>query len=342
MIPLGVTPARMFAGKNVILAYHSLSETEPGKRCDSGYVSPRQRTSVRLFRKQLDWLSQFADFVSLNDIVTPTSSDQWRVAVTFDDGYRDNVELGLPLFRRYEVPVTWFLSTQFIEERNYLPWWDLVDYIAQHVRGTVEVTVGGRARSYSFGAQDERNRFRRDMREAFRNGDWSSCEALRENLRAECNRFTSLPSNAFADRESVVQAASSPWISIGGHTISHLNLAEVSPRRLQYEVTKGREQLREWTGKPLEWFAYPYGGESAHDEATRRVVRESGFKGAVTASRGYISEASDVFALPRFMVPSWAGMPGFKAGVLALNQVNWLVQNASRRMRRLRDLLTFL
>jgi len=332
----------MFGGKNIILAYHSLSETETDKRGDSGYVSPRQRTPLQLFEKQLHWLSQFANFVSLSDIVTPASSDRWRVAVTFDDGYRDNVELGLPLFRRYEVPVTWFLSTQFIEERNHLPWWDLVDYIAQHARDKVEVTVEGWARSYSFSAQDERDRFRKDMQEAFRAADWSVRKALHENLRAACNQFTSLSSNAFADRELVVQAASSPWISIGGHTVSHPNLSEVAPRRLRYEVKKGRERLQEWTGEPVDWFAYPYGGESTHDETTRRVVRDAGFKGAVTTGRGYVSETSDVFALPRFMVPSWAGMPGFKAGVLALDQVNWFVQNASRTMRPLRGLLTSL
>jgi peptidoglycan/xylan/chitin deacetylase (PgdA/CDA1 family) len=329
----------MFGEKTIILAYHSLSETETGKCSDSGYVSPRQRTPVHLFEKKLHWLSQFADFVSLSDIVTPASSDRWRVTVTFDDGYRDNIELGLPLLRRYEVPVTWFLSTRFIEERNYLPWWDLVDYIAEHVRGMVEVPVGDRDHTYSLDSKPERDQFQRDMRDAFRNGNWASCKALHENLRSECNRFITPPSNAFANRELVMRAASSPWISIGGHTITHLNLASAYPKTVRHEVVKGKKLLQEWVGESISWFAYPYGGKNSHNEVVRRIVRESGFRGAVTTRRGYVFENTDSFQLPRFMVPSWAGMVGFKAGTLALNEVDWIIQNTGKGVDWLRRLL---
>ena len=331
----------MLGGKDVILAYHSLSETEPSKHSDSGYVSPRQRTSLRLFEEQLQWLSQFADFVSLSDIMTPTSSNRWRVAVTFDDGYRDNIELGLPLFRRYEVPVTWFLSTRFIEERNYLPWWDLVDYMIQHVHGVVEVTLRSESPLYDLGVQEGKNQFLRDMREIFMTADQSSREALHKNLRAKCTRFAKVPQNAFADQEFIIQAASSPWISIGGHTVSHPNLAKVSPETAKHEVARGRELLQKWIGESVNWFAYPYGGEGEYNKKIKRILRESGFGGAVTTNRGYISESIDEFEMPRFMVPSWAGMVGFKAGILALNNVDWLVKKYNQSSRWLSRLLRF-
>lgn len=329
----------MFGGKNIILAYHSLSETDPGKRSDCGYVSPRQRIPLNLFEKQLHWLSQFADFVSLSDIVTSASSDRWRVAVTFDDGYRDNIEFGLPLFRRYEVPVTWFLSTRFIEERDYLPWWDLVDYMMQHVHGRVEVTIDSTVHRYNLDEQSDSDRFRKNMREAFMTAEQSSYDAIYESLRKECARFKALPPNAFADRELVIRAASSPWISIGAHTVSHLNLASVSPKTVWHEVSTGQTQLQGWTGEPVDWFAYPYGGEVDYNKEVQSIVSESGFVGAVTTNRGYVSEGNDMLALPRFMVPSWAGMVGFKAGFLALNEVDSLIRNTGSGIDYVRRLL---
>lgn len=325
--------------KKLILAYHSLSEGGADDQGGPGYVGSRQRTPVHLFEKQLQWLSQFVDFVSLDDIVESSPSDRWLVAVTFDDGYRDNVELGLPLFRRYDVPVTWFLSTRFIEWPNCLPWWDLVEYMIRHVRGVVNVVIDDDNRSYRLSVPSERDRFQEDVRKAFLTAGRSIAEALYEELRGECRRFTSLPTNAFADRELVAQAASSRWITIGGHTISHPNLASICSERVRKEVAGGRELLRKWTDESVDWFAYPYGGRDARDEVARRIVRESGFRGAVTTTRGYVEETSDTFALPRFMVPSWAGMVGFKAGILALNQVDWIVQKADRSVDRLRGIL---
>jgi peptidoglycan/xylan/chitin deacetylase (PgdA/CDA1 family) len=294
---------------------------------------------VSLFERQLQWLSQFAEFVTLDDLLETPNSNQWRVAITFDDGYRDNIELGLPIFQRYEVPVTWFICTQFVEESDYLPWWDLVEYMTEQVRGMVEMTIASEDRAYKLNSTDERDRFRKDMREAFRSADSSSREALYENLRAECSRFASLPPNAFANRTYITQAASSPWIFIGGHTASHPNLAKVGPERLEYEVRKGRKQLQEWTGEPVDWFAYPYGGKSTHNAEVRRILNKAGFRGAVTTARGYIADDPDPFELPRFMVPAWAGMIGFKAGVLGLNQADWLARKADWSIRWSRKLL---
>ncbi len=319
------------SGKSVILAYHSLSSSNTNRRVGSGYVSPRQRIPVSLFERQIRWLSQFVDFVSLNDIVENTTSNQWRVAVTFDDGYRDNIELGIPIFRKYELPVTWFVCNRFVRNNDYLPWWDLVDYMASQVRKEVKLEISNNR--YKLDKPKEKGQFIDDLRKAFLSADLSSREVLYENLRKKCSRFVSLPPNAFADQALVRQAASSPWISIGGHTMTHPNLASISFEQLEHEVRRGREQLQKWTGDSVDWFAYPYGGKSTYNTKVKRAVNEAGFGGAVTTTRGYVTDDSDFLELPRFMVPSWAGMAGFKAGILALNEVDWLSRKADWLIR---------
>jgi peptidoglycan/xylan/chitin deacetylase (PgdA/CDA1 family) len=329
---------KKYSHKKIILSYHSLSTCSESKKTIDGYVSPRQRIPVSLFERQLRWISKFATFVSLNDIVNSNSSE-WQVAVTFDDGYRDNAELGLPLFRRYAVPVTWFVSTRFVENPDYLPWWDLVDYMVARVRDTIEVKQDSVDRTYRFNSRKERRRFCEDMRRAFRSAELSSQEVLYESLRKECSRFVSIPPNAFADKALVSRAACSPWISVGAHTVTHPNLSKVSSSRLKYEVRRGRRLLQDWTGEAVDWFAYPYGGKSTRNAGVRRVLNKTGFRGAVTTTRGYVPNDPDLFKLPRFMVPVWAGMAGFKAGVLGLNQVEWFTRKADWSMRWLRNLL---
>ena len=331
----------MIGRKNIILAYHSLSPPKEGCEDISTYVSSRQRVSASLFEKQLRWLSRFAEFVSLNEIIKSERADQWRVAVTFDDGYRDNVELGLPLFQRYEVPVTWFISTEFIENPELLPWWDLVCYIMEQTRDGVSVTIAGEEHTYRLDSSAKRDKFRRDVREIFTTRDRSTCKALYNNLRTSASQLTtsSLPSNDFADRELIMQAVESSWITIGAHSVSHLNLAKIASREVWKEVAESRSRLQAWTDEPVDWFAYPYGGQNAYNDRIQNAVQEAGFKGAVTTNLDYVTDVSDLFALPRLMVPPWLGMIGFKASILALNRVNWITQKHGDKVRWLYQLL---
>lgn len=323
-------------GKDIILVYHSLAGE---KHATQGYVSPRQRISVRLFENQLKWLSQFADFVGIDELIRTRGDGQWRVAVTFDDGYRDNIEVGLPLFRRYQVPVTWFVCPRFVENRERLPWWDLVDYALYEVRGEIDINLENTSRVYNLGETEQRKTFRSDTRNVFMEGGKDEREALYASLYAACERRTSIPENGFADPGLVSQAASSPWIQVGGHTKSHVNLASVSLNTARNEISAGRKMLEEWTNETSAWFAYPYGRTHHYDEEVCQVIRECNFEGAVTTTRGYVGKRADPFELPRFVVPVWAGMTGFRAGVLALNQVDGLVKAAGSSLGWLRSLL---
>src|SRR5262249_48692534 len=45
------------------------------------------------------------------------------LAITFDDGYRDNYDYAAPILREYNLPATFFVTTEFIGS-NVVPWWD--------------------------------------------------------------------------------------------------------------------------------------------------------------------------------------------------------------------------
>jgi peptidoglycan/xylan/chitin deacetylase (PgdA/CDA1 family) len=302
--------------KNIILAYHSL---EPSNGRRYGYVSKSQSISVDVFRRQMAWLADKATFVSLDEMISREHSDKMSVCVTFDDGYRDNVILGAPIFEKYKIPITWFVCPKFVIDRSHLPWWDLLDFILENRDEIGRIEIG----DWQIDLSGAMRQFRLIARQKFLR-DRETRDAFYNQLRTACEACVEVPENAFADSSTIKEAAESDLIELGGHTATHVNAASESPDSLAREVRAGREQLEAWSDQSVNWFAYPYGGTDHISDASREIVRESGFSGAVTTIPGYVHERDENFAIPRWTVPTSWGLAKFKAGVRALHTMRRL------------------
>jgi peptidoglycan/xylan/chitin deacetylase (PgdA/CDA1 family) len=81
------------------------------------------------FEKQLHWLQQRGyQSISMSEFVAflrkEISRDQLPakpMLFTFDDGYRDNVALALPVLKRMKLKAAIFVTSSFIEEREQNP-----------------------------------------------------------------------------------------------------------------------------------------------------------------------------------------------------------------------------
>ena len=71
--------------------------------------------------------------------------DPKRIAVTLDDGYRDNAEHALPVFRRHGVPFTIFVCPGFCDRTSEL-WWEALERIIAGDRLACRCRARGRRR----------------------------------------------------------------------------------------------------------------------------------------------------------------------------------------------------
>ena len=76
------------------------------------------------------------DLISLDEMHRRlTTGDYPRrrfVCVTFDDGYRDNLQFAYPVLKKYEVPFTIYVATSFADRIGELWWLALEAVIAQN------------------------------------------------------------------------------------------------------------------------------------------------------------------------------------------------------------------
>ena len=116
----------------VVLTYHRIAEAGLDQ-----FYDPIISATPDSFRAQIDWLRNHAQILTLKELdARIQNGEPWKKLagfVTFDDGYRDNFEMAVPILCELRVPATFFIPTEFIESPK-LPWWDHVAYVIKNTQ----------------------------------------------------------------------------------------------------------------------------------------------------------------------------------------------------------------
>lgn len=90
-------------------------------------------------------------------------------------------------------------------------------------------------------------------------------------------------------------------VEIGAHTRTHANLGgELSPEQLVSEIVGSKHDLEAAIGKPITYFAFPYGQHENLSAKAFQIAYAAGFAGACSAYGGYNWPGDDAFHLRRF------------------------------------------
>ncbi|HTK30329.1 MAG TPA: polysaccharide deacetylase family protein [Candidatus Saccharimonadaceae bacterium] len=216
-----------------------------------------------------------------------------RVAMTFDDGYRDNVERALPLLERHGARATFYLTAGLIEERR-APWWDRLTWLLEHaaapnasweVEGRIlALDVRDRAgRARALAALLPLLRVPPDLMER-RLHELGGTLRVRDE--APCDLATWDECRAFVEC----------GMELGAHTLSHPFLTTLSAERQQAEITGSVERIAARLAVRPRGLAYP-GGD--HDAASVAAAARAGLEHAVTTRRGDVTPGAGRYELLR-------------------------------------------
>lgn len=269
-------------GKRLILSYHGVRPdgSEPGGE-RTLFIAQRD------FAAQLDMISEVADVARL-DQIDQDGDGRPRIAITVDDAYRGAVCEGVGELVQRALPATIFVAPGRLERHVF--WWDALSSESGELdRGVRDYALNKLAGS------EERVRI------------WAA--------RAGLSVWDDLPDYArAATREELRTAVASPGITVGSHTWSHANLANLSVDEIVSEVSRSRAWLkREFGAKYIDWLAYPYGLDSV---AAQQVIADASYTGALRITGGwhYAARVSP-FARPRFSVPAGISVAGLKTRI---------------------------
>jgi peptidoglycan/xylan/chitin deacetylase (PgdA/CDA1 family) len=296
---------RSGAARGTVLLYHRVCELPDDPLGVA--VSPQH------FAEQMAVLVADDRPAALADVVSGAAGPR-AVAVTFDDGYVDNLLHALPILQRYSVPATLFASTGHIATGDGF-WWD-------ELQRSVEAALsGGEPGPLSLELPSGKRTWRPDVDTPIGSLlDWLHA-AIRPLPVAEVAAAVSAIRD-WAGVEShpperdrpltaseLKRLADAGPFDVQAHGRNHLSMAFMDSRTRSDEMVGSADDIESWLGRRPTQFAYPFGVPGVDvDAGSRKDAAAAGFSIAVVNAAD--APAGNQHAVPRLAVPDVGG-PAF-------------------------------
>lgn len=278
---------------NLVLCYHRVSDVKSGG-------TSLLAVDKELFEWQIKFLKRKFQIETLENCIKHAPSK--KIAITFDDGYADNVKTALPILINEDVPATFFIATDYLNSKLlYLP--DLLDEAFRNStnKQILFETISKLIPNLSGEVSDY----------------WSAHNLIRDLPKPLFIDTISALSDEFSEnvllRDPLRRAmtiseirtlASTRGMQIGGHTSTHRRLAGLDPSDFELEIENCQNELVRLKLLSSDFFAIPYG---TMDDFTLDQVEKMHGKGLLPLSTVPIgiSSTSRLDIVPRLCVQNW-------------------------------------
>lgn len=212
-------------------------------------------------------------------------------AFTLDDGYRNNADHAAPIFRKYAVPYTIFITPGFVERTRSL-WWETAAALTQKA-ASFEFDFGAGPEQVACANPSQKAEAFTRLEDFVQN--FSEDEAVERIDRAARQHGVdpiAIVDELVMDTDELRTLSEDPLVHFGAHTMTHVNMRKVDAARLAYEIAESARRVEAYVGHRPRSFSYPYGWVRAVGEREAKAVQDAGFSAAVTTQAGVIGPHS--------------------------------------------------
>lgn len=274
--------------------------------CDfeTGHLYPNENMKVSsefLEKIILKYRKCGFDFLSLDEMCFLLNSKEKPkkpfIVFTLDDGYLDNYTIAYPIFKKYNIPFTIYVATDFPDRKAVLWWYALEDYLLE--RESVELTNG---EVLLVRTAEEKNAAFMYLRSlALKFDKENFIKQFNDLLKPDLD-LSDYVSKLTMSWEQIVKLSKDPLCTIGGHSVTHPAFNTLTDEELLVEVKNGCECLSKHLGKSISHFAYPFGSSNEIGEREFLLTEQLGFKTIATTYSEIVSLNTNILRLPRTML----------------------------------------
>jgi peptidoglycan/xylan/chitin deacetylase (PgdA/CDA1 family) len=284
--------------KVAILRYHAICGSE-----GHTYADPTLCVTPDAFQQHVAYLAANYRVLPLGDVVARLRNRRPLprncVAITFDDGYADNL-LAARTLSHHGLTATFYITAACMAGGE--PFWpsELRGLIGATPGPFVSLSTERESIEIPLRTAAERRKAVGTITRLFKANAITTRERLREQLRASAGSgITESPMLRWEDVAEMQRLG----MTIGAHTLTHPNLPNAGLTDARREIAGSKARLERELGTRVTMFSYPNGGAERYMTSDiAALVKESGYEAATTSWNGFAGRNSDLFALERLQV----------------------------------------
>ena len=260
------------------------------------YITPLyfHNPNKTVFEKCIKYLKRnnyvFISTKQLIDSINGKSiAPKGAVWISFDDGWKENIDNVIPIIKKYKIQVTFFISTDPVENTGVF-WRTYIEKYKENLPGS----------------------YKNNTKKL-----WNIDEKKRKEIIEKiANKFNNKIEREAMTVNDIKYISDIPEITIGSHTIHHFITPNCTDEELEYEIKKSKYILENWIGKEVKYFAYPFGDFSGRE---KRILIKYGFEMAATTRKSLIYNNEDLYFIPRFGVSdNYILLPRFLSNIVGI------------------------
>ena len=297
---IGAAPGlmRLRRGAPVILMYHGVTADE-----GRGLVNHSgKHVNIDLFRRQLQMLSRCRRVAPLAVLVQALQRHEdvsGMVALTFDDGYLNNVECAAPVLIDLKLPATFFLTTGFIGAARWA-WVDRLE-AALHAAAKGQFRISLLDERVQLDAMMQRVELLRSIKVVLKRMSWDAAEASVRELETQLRVEPTEPWGIyrFMSWDHARQLVGAGF-EVGAHTVNHALLSRMPLAEAAHEISASREHIVAEVGSCSATFCYPNGKRTDYTQEVMEICRRQ-FTAALSTELG-AARSDELYELRRVPV----------------------------------------
>lgn len=276
---LWLAARRRSARRLPVLAYHSIHSIGPDYLFDVGVVDASEES----FDQQMACVARYFAPITVRELLAAPNVDRLPpnpIAITFDDGYRNNLDVAVPILERHGLRATFFVATAFITERRMF-WWDRISYVVKSsARRRLELSY---PRPMALDLDAGRQAAIKVLLKLVKETDHLDIDHFLEHLTTAAGlAWDRAIETAIADRLLLtwddVRALRARGMDVQSHTSTHRVLNRLSSAEAGRELLESRLTLERELGEPVRAVSYPCGYSIAAERGLRAEVEKAGYE----------------------------------------------------------------
>jgi len=225
-------------------------------------------------------------------------------AVTFDDGFENNISIAAPILEELKIPATIYITTDFIDS-NTMSWADRLDYMIDQTREKTMI-LPWEDSAIPIRENAEKIEALKLMRAYIKSTPGLNLEQLINEiavtLKTEPVSNSDDPLDLKMSWEQVRQAVNNELLIIGGHSHTHPILSFLDDSELEYEIQTSVEMMYEKGRVKPDHYSYPEGLSHCFNSRVINNLKGYGVRCCPTAISGNNSSGTNPFYIRREMI----------------------------------------